>query len=429
MIDRIHQHKFQIIFIAAVFSLYFLNGIGALGMNFRSGLLPDFNLQLLGIALSNSFTNPLQAQSLNLIIMLSTGILLSVILPLLAPIKAALLTLLLSVPHIYYGLAVHTTPLIFPMEFSLLTILILFSINALLIYFIETQSRQKIIQVFGQYVPPEVVSIISKQPDKLNMESESKQLTVFFSDMQNFSNVAEQLNPKQLSMLLNEYFNAMTEILYRHGATIDKYIGDSIMAFWGAPLDQEDHAQRAVLSALDMHVAIKRLSRQFIKRGWPGPVIGIGINTGIMNVGNMGSKYRVAYTVIGDAVNLASRIEELTRQYNVHTLVSDSTKSDCHDIAFREIDTVQVKGKFNTTRIYEPLCRITDMTALMDARLKLHQEAMERYTNRDFDAAIKLFRHLHETDKNDGLYPVLLKNMTRQASSEDKTDHALSGPE
>jgi len=421
--DRIQQHKIQIIIILVVFALYFLNGIGALDINTRSSFGLNFNYPLFSATLSNALAHPLQPQSLNLVLMLLTGIVLSIVLPVVTPLLAALVTVAVCIPHILISVAVHTTPLIFPIEFSLLTIMILFSINALLIYFIETQSRQKIIRVFGQYVPPDVVAIISKQPDKLNMESESKRLTVFFSDMQNFSNVAEQLNPKQLSMLLNEYFNEMTEILYRHGATIDKYIGDSIMAFWGAPLEQEDHAQRAVLSSLDMQLAIKKLSKNFIKRGWPGPVMGIGINTGFMNVGNMGSKYRVAYTVIGDAVNLASRIEALTRHYSVRTLVTESTKIDCKDIAFREIDTVQVKGKYNTTRLYEPLCRIADLTALMGARLKLHQEGMEYYASQDFNSAAKIFRQLQETDRNDGLYPVLLEKVAKQVRSEEHTEH------
>jgi adenylate cyclase len=421
--DKIQQHKIQITIIFAIFLLYFLNGIGALDISSRSGFGLNFNYPLLSAVLSNTLAHPLQPQSLNLAFMLLTGLVLSIMLPIVTPLIAALITVAVCIPHILISVAIHTTPLIFPIEYSLLTIVILFSINALLIYFIETHSRQKIIQVFGQYVPPDVVKIISKQPDKLNMESESKRLTVFFSDMQNFANVAEQLNPKQLSMLLNEYFNEMTEILYRHGATIDKYIGDSIMAFWGAPLEQEDHAQRAVLSTLDMHQAIKKLSKNFIKRGWPGPVMGIGINTGFMNVGNMGSKYRVAYTVVGDAVNLASRIEALTRHYNVRTLVTESTKNDCKGIAFREIDTVQVKGKYNTTRIYEPLCRTPDLTALMDARLKLHQEAMEYYANQHFNSAAKIFRQLHETDRNDGLYPVLLGIVSKQSSSEEQTEH------
>ncbi|MEX2353143.1 MAG: adenylate/guanylate cyclase domain-containing protein, partial [Gammaproteobacteria bacterium] len=281
MIEKIHQHKIQISLIFAVFILYFLNGLGAIDINLRSGFSVNFNFELLGAVFSSTAQNPLQPRSLSLVFMLVTGITLSVLLPLLTPLIAGIVTVMFCIPYIYL-IAVNSAPLLIPGEYGLLTIIILFSVNALLIYFIETHARQNIIRVFGQYVPPEVVSRISKQPELLSMEGESRRLTVFFSDMQNFSNVAEQLNPKQLSMLLNEYFNEMTEILYRHGATIDKYIGDSIMAFWGAPLQQEDHAQRAVLSALEMQSAIQKLSNRFIRKGWPGPVMGIGINTGMM---------------------------------------------------------------------------------------------------------------------------------------------------
>ncbi|MBF8270204.1 MAG: adenylate/guanylate cyclase with Chase sensor, partial [Gammaproteobacteria bacterium] len=189
-----------------------------------------------------------------------------------------------------------------PMEYSLLTVLILYSVNVLISYFRVTHARQKIIEVFGQYVPPDVVSEINKHPGQVNMEGESRRLTVFFCDLQNFTGTAEQLNPKQLSALLNEYLSSMSEILFKHGATIDKYIGDSIMAFWGAPLPQADHARRAVLSSFAMHEKIQHLSEQFINKGWPGPKMGIGMNTGMMNVGNMGSRYATWVPGIGSLI-------------------------------------------------------------------------------------------------------------------------------
>ena len=407
MIDRILQHKVQISIITSVFFLYFLNGIGALDISFRSGLDVNFNPRILASVISGTLQAPFQLQSLNLLLVLGTGIVLSFLLPLVTPVIAAIATVLVCIPHIY--LATKNVQLIFPMEYSLLVILILFSMNALIIYFIETHSRQKIISIFGQYVPPQIVSEISRQPGLLSMEGESKRMTVFFCDLQNFTNVAEQLNPKQLAILLNEYFNEMTEILYRYGATIDKYVGDSIMAFWGAPLMQKDHAERAVLAALDMQAAIKLLAGSFIKRGWPGPAMGIGINTGLMNVGNMGSKYRIAYTVIGDAVNLAARIETLTRQYCVPTLVTESTKNECNSVVFREIDTVQVKGKHNLAKIYQPVCRLAEVTDELQKRLNLHQDGIDSYLKHDFETAARIFRQLHDSDGNDTLYPFMLK--------------------
>lgn len=369
----------------------------------------DFNTRILQLIISGTFQQITTPQSVSLVLMLITGIVLSVLLPLATPLVAAVTAVLCSLPQLYINLALQTPGLILPMEYSLLIILILFSLNALMIYFIETHSRQKLLQVFGQYVPPQIVTQISRQPGGVDMTGQSKRLTVFFCDLQDFSNVAEQMNPKQLTLLLNEYFDVMTEILFRHGATIDKYIGDSIMAFWGAPVDQSDHAERAVLSSFQMQAAIQKLSASFIKKGWPGPTMGIGINTGLMNVGNMGSKYRVAYTVIGDAVNLAARIESLTRQYSIPTLVSESTKNECSNIVFRQIDTVQVKGKYNTTRIYQPVCPLADMTEELNKRLTLHQTGIECYQNGDYNGAAKVFRNLRDTDRNDTLYPAMLK--------------------
>ena len=416
MIDQIQQNKLRILIIFSIFLLYFLNGIGALDFSMRSGAGVDFNLRVLTSVFTGMVTHITHPGYVGLLLMLIAGVTLSVLLPIVKPWMAAAAVMLSALPQLYISLFIPLSGMIMPMEYSLLILLILFSINALLAYFIETHSREQLMQLFGQYVPPQIVDQISKNPDALDMTGTSKQLTVFFCDLQNFSNVAEQLNPKQLTLLLNEYFDEMTAILYRHGATIDKYIGDSIMAFWGAPLEQPDHATRSVLASFEMDAAIKKLSTAFIKKGWPGPTMGIGINTGMMNVGNMGSKYRVAYTVIGDAVNLASRIESLTRQYGVPILVSEATMNECPDIVFRQIDTVQVKGKHNVAKIFQPLCLKSALTDEMRKRLVLHQKGIECYQNRDYNEAVRIFKGLRDADRADELYPALLKQISGRES-------------
>jgi len=407
---RIIEHRYQILILLGIFFLFLLKGISAFDISFSRGVDVNFNLQILIAVLSGIARHPLHIESAVVLIMICTGIALSVLLPLSSPLAAAIISIVASLPAVYSGVFLISKPLLIPMEYSLLITLILFATNALMIYFLESRRRQSIINLFGQYVPPQVVAEICRQPGSVDMQGESRRLTVFFCDMKNFSNVAEQLNPRQLTRLLNEYFDAMTEILYRHRATIDKYIGDSIMAFWGAPVSQPDHAQRAVLASFDMHEEIAGLSAAFTRRGWPGPDISIGIHTGIMNVGNLGSKYRVAYTVIGDAVNLAARVEGLTRKYGVPTLVSEATMRECRDILFREIDLVQARGRFRQTRIFQPVCPAAKAKPDLLEQLRLHQQAVELYHAGDYSKACELFAALQEKNPDDRYYHYMLKH-------------------
>jgi adenylate cyclase len=174
-------------------------------------------------------------------------------------------------------------------------------------------------------------------PDKdFGFEGESREMSVLFSDIRGFTTLSEKLDPQGLKQFLNAYFTPITEIIFRKQGTIDKYVGDMVMAFWGAPLRDHAHAQNAVETALAMLDAMPKMREDFGARGWPEVDIGIGINTGPMNVGDMGSSFRRAYTVIGDAVNLGSRLESLTKYYGVRLLVSDSTRAselEAHEAA------------------------------------------------------------------------------------------------
>ncbi len=408
MPEKLKAQAIQITLVFTVFLLFVCNGTGLLEIQFQKNSGLSFRSLL--FSTSHGFSMPAIVYSAEFLILIFTGILLSLLLPVLDPVKASLFTAVCAILPVYPAYT-STTHSLLPLEFSLLTILMLYAVNVLISYFRETVAKQKIVDVFGQYVPPQLVAEISKHPDKLELEGESKHLTVFFCDLQNFTGVSEQLNPKQLARLLNEYFTAMTEILYSHGATIDKYIGDSIMTFWGAPLSQEDHAKRAVLSSLEMQEEIARLSESFVKRGWPGPTMGIGINSGMMNVGNMGSKYRINYTVVGDAVNLASRLEGLTRNYHVPTIVSESTMNECDGVLFRALDVVQVKGKRNKTKIFEPLCKQIDADDLLRKKLKKHEQAIELYFADKYAQAKPLFEELNTEFAKDKLYPMLLEKI------------------
>ena len=193
-------------------------------------------------------------------------------------------------------------------------------------FFIESRAKRQFTELFGQYVPPELVARMARDPARYTMEGRNEILTVLFADIRGFTAIAERLDPKTLAALLNEFLTSMSLVVRSHRGTLDKYVGDAIMAFWGAPVADPQHARQAVAAALAMQGELTRLNERFAKRGWPEVQIGIGINTGAMNVGDMGSKLRKAYTVIGDAVNVAARLEGLTRQYGIGILVGQSTR-------------------------------------------------------------------------------------------------------
>ncbi len=212
-----------------------------------------------------------------------------------------------------------------PMAAPMLTVFGLYALNTAYGFFAETRSKRQITRLFGQYVPPELAVEMSRDPAHYTMEGQSRDMTVLFSDIRGFTDFSEKLPPAELAEVLNAYLSTMTRIVQQQRGTIDKYIGDAIMAFWNAPVEVSDHASRAVQSALDMQAALPQLNREFAARNWPEVKIGVGVNTGRMSVGNMGSAFRMAYTVMGDAVNLGSRLEGITKQYGVGILVTQAT--------------------------------------------------------------------------------------------------------
>ena len=407
MPEIIKNNIIKISFIFIVFILFLSGTIGLFNISISQDPLFNISSELFNQTgeYNAAILNILQTKEFGFLFF--SGLILTFVLPLLSPLKAFGLTFTLILLAIALNYLQQNSALI-PIEYTLLTIFVIYMMNILVSYFIEIHSKQQLIDTFGQYIPPHLVNELSKQPKDLSLEGEAKTLTVFFCDLQNFTSISEELNPKQLNKLLNEYFTVMTEILFKHEGTIDKYIGDAIMAFWNAPMTQKEHAQRAVEAALEMERAIKTLARTFITRGWPGPTMGIGINTGRASVGNMGSKYRMTYTAIGDAVNLASRIETLTRQYRVPIIISEHTKKQLQGITCRELDKVKVRGKHQLTRIYQPLCHENEVNNQLKEKLILHAEAMELYHSNKAKNAIRLFRKLYEKDKDDKFYKAMI---------------------
>ncbi len=244
---------------------------------------------------------------------------------------------------------------VLPLAGSLLTVLMVGLFNLASGYAIEGRARRAVVDLFSEYVSPEVVDKMARDPLNYHGDiSVDRELTIMFADIRGFTRMAEKMPPDTLREYLNEVLTDLTECIYRYDGTVDKYMGDAVMAFWGAPVRDEAHAEKAVMAAIDMQEAIKRLSNRFKARGFPPVAIGIGINTGVVRVGDMGSKLRRAYTVIGDAVNLASRLEALTKHYRIPIIVGEATRASCPDRSFEPIDTVVVTGRQGAVQIFAP---------------------------------------------------------------------------
>ncbi|MGH1357229.1 MAG: CHASE2 domain-containing protein [Burkholderiaceae bacterium] len=244
---------------------------------------------------------------------------------------------------------------VLPLAASLLTILMIGLFNLASGYAIEGRARRAVVDLFSEYVSPEVVDKMARDPLNYHGDiSVDRELTVMFADIRGFTRIAEKMPPEILREYLNEVLTDLTECIYRYHGTVDKYMGDAVMAFWGAPVEDPDHAEKAVCAAIDMQEAVKRLSERFVARGFPPVSIGVGINTGVVRVGDMGSKLRRAYTVIGDAVNLASRLEALTKHYRIPIIVGEATRESCPVRQFEPIDTVVVTGRQGAVQIFAP---------------------------------------------------------------------------
>ncbi len=310
---------------------------------------------LAGILEQNIKQKPAYATALEMLTLLLTGILLTLLLPKLSPVKSVVFTVAIVAAIGAGNLYAWRRGMVLPIAAPVMLAFSIFALEMLYGFFFETRAKRQMSSLFGQYVPPELVKEMSRNPLMFDMKSENREMTVLFSDIRDFTKMSEGLDPEQLSQLINSYLTPMTQIIHRNHGTIDKYIGDAIMAFWGAPVPDPDHAQHAVSAALEMQETLVRLNAEFEEKGWPQMKIGIGLNSGTMSVGNMGSEFRKAYTVMGDAVNLASRLEGLTKQYGVGIFVSDATRNAVRGVSFQEVDRVRVKGKHEPATIYVPL--------------------------------------------------------------------------
>jgi adenylate cyclase len=277
-------------------------------------------------------------------------------------------------------------------------------------YFTEERQKRGIKQAFQYYVSPTVVNHMLKQVDTLKLGGERKYLTAMFSDIRGFTSISEQMPPEKLVEFLNGYLSEMTQIIMDYGGTVDKYMGDVIMAFYGAPIEQDDHAVRACKTAVDMIMRLKELQVGWGARGFPPMDIGIGINSGEMSVGNMGSRDRFDYTIMGDNVNLASQLEGVNKPYGTNIIISQFTYNLCQNSGdswtVRELDTVRVKGKNEPITIYE----LFGYGTLYEHKRPLVRkfcEGLAVYKDRQWVQAIALFQEalqLYSDDKPSRMY-------------------------
>jgi adenylate cyclase len=344
-------------------------------------------------------------------IVLALGLLFSLIVAKLGAIMGLLATLSSLV-----GIYLLDSLLIFPngtvivILFPILSLLILYISLTFYKYLTEERMKKELKGTFQKYVSPEIVNEILKDPEKLELGGSKQEMSVFFSDIRGFTTISERLDPKALSDLLNDYLTPMTEIIFANSGTLDKYMGDAIMAFFGAPVHSDQHAAQACRAALQQIDQLFILQKKYVEQGLPMIDIGIGINTGEMSVGNMGSETVRNYTVMGDAVNLGARLEGINKQYGTRIIISEFTVAQIspQDFIFREIDWVRVKGKNKPVRIFELIGEGAPDDGLKQ-RLDHFRTGFELYHKQEWEQAIHHFNQALKDDASDQTSQLYIK--------------------
>ncbi|HRK39718.1 MAG TPA: adenylate/guanylate cyclase domain-containing protein [Burkholderiaceae bacterium] len=363
----------------------------------------------------NVLSRPDYAMGYELTVALVSGLLLAALLPWLPAAMAIAFSagLMLAVVALNFWLYVGHG-LVFPLASALVMIASAFVLNMAYGYFAESRSKRELANLFGSYVPPELVDEMVKAPESYSMQAEARELTVLFCDMKGFTHLSETLSPEQLQHMLNRVFSRLTEVIRAHRGTIDKYMGDCVMAFWGAPVRSQDHALQAVVAAREMLQVLEQINTENAAQGLPAIGLGIGINTGPMYVGDMGSDIRRSYTVIGDAVNLASRLEALTRVYGVDIVVGELTRKQAHGLAWQEVDKVAVKGKDEAVTIFTPAGRADAAgQAAVQEELSVWSRVLKAYKAQDWDTCELHLMNLKRLYPHNGLYDHYASRLTQ----------------
>lgn len=306
---------------------------------------------------------------------------------------SAVLSLAAIIAYTFLAIAIFNTGLILNIIYIPVTVAATYIATMSYFYLSEKESKKKIRGAFEKYVSKDVIKHILEHPDRLKLGGEKRTITVFFSDIRGFTTISEKLNPEQLVHLLNEYLTEMTNIILDHNGVVDKYMGDAIMAFWNAPLNQPRHAEMACNATLRMEKRLKELQKKWKKDGVPHLEIGTGLNTGPAVVGNMGSYNRFDYTAMGDTVNLGSRLEGLNKPYGTRNIISETTREKIKNKPFlvRRLDKVRVKGKKEPITIYELVSRKQDAEPWYQDVIKRFEKGLDLYFRQKWSAAKKEF--------------------------------------
>jgi adenylate cyclase len=299
---------------------------------------------------------PDYAPGYELVMLVSSGLVLALGLPLLTAGWAVLLSL--GVMAVLAGLNAGLYlgyGLVLPLASSLVMAALAYALNMSYGYFVESRAKRELALRFGTYVPPELVDKMLSQLDSYTMGAVTRDMTVMFCDIKGFTTLSEHMAPVQVQTLLNTVFSRLTQVIHAHGGTIDKYMGDCVMAFWGAPLEMPDHAHRAVSAALAMLKELGRVNAELRQQGLPAVGVGVGLSTGLMCVGDMGSDVRRSYTVVGDAVNLGARLEALSRVYDVDVVASEATRAAAPGFVWQAVDRLHLKGRAAAVTVFTPL--------------------------------------------------------------------------
>jgi adenylate cyclase len=345
-------------------------------------------------------TKPDYALGYELVMLVSAGLLLALALPLLSAGYAVLLSVLVVLAVVGLNTWLYSVhSLVLPLAATLVMTALAFALNMSYGYLVESRSKRQLAQLFGTYVPPALVDEMVKDPASYSMRAQTRELTVMFSDMRGFTQLSETLPPIALQGLLHSVFNRLSQDIRNHGGTIDKYMGDCVMAFWGAPVKLAQHAALAVQAALDMAHTIQTFNAERVAQGHQPIGLGLGLNTGEMCVGDMGSDLRRSYTVIGDAVNLGSRLEGLSRFYGVDIVASEFTRIQAPGFAWQRLDRVRVKGKAQAVDIYSPLCPLAQRTPALAEEMQLWELTWDAWRAQDWGACeqhLAVLRHRNE---------------------------------